>query len=104
MEARDRTRILIKTARGSVCVCGCLHVCGYTRGCMHVCVGMNVSRYESTAQKRGTLVEKQVNDRQRLDKDKGMYKQKGTAGKVGVELGCRWCWMDTSGLKYLDSA
>lgn len=36
-------------------------------------------------------VKKHVNDRQRLEKDKGMYKEKGTAGKVGVKLGCRWC-------------
>lgn len=79
------------------CVCTCLHVCGYTHGCMHMCVGMNVSRYERSAQQRGSLVEKQVNDRQRLDKDNGMNKEKGTAGKVGVKLSCRWCWMDTSG-------
>lgn len=52
-----------------------------------MCVGMNVSSYERTAEQRGCLVGKQVNDRQGLVKDKGMNKEKGTAGKVGVRLG-----------------
>lgn len=55
MEASDRKIILIKTTRGGVR----LHVCGYTHGCM--CVGINVSRLESTVQQRASLVEKQVN-------------------------------------------
>lgn len=54
-----------------------------------------MSRDESTAQHISSLVKKRVNDRQRLEKDKGMYKEKGTAGKVGVKVGvkvgCRWC-------------
>lgn len=49
------------------------------------------------AQQKGSLVEKQVDDRQRLDKDRGMNKEKGTAGKVGVKLGCGWCWMEMCG-------
>ena len=61
-------------------------VCGYTQGCMHMCVGLNVSRYERSAQQKGSSVEERVNDRQRLDKDGGTNKDKGTAGKVGVKL------------------
>lgn len=66
-------------------------LCGvYMHACMNMCVEINVSRDESTAQHTISLAKKLVNDRQQLEKDKGMYKEKGTAGKVGVKVGCRW--------------